>query len=303
MAKKPGAATDAAPEGSDESFFSELLGRFGGDPDDAEVDPDAPDTDDTDELVAFLTQVESNSRSQEEAEVRKLLEGLPGLAVEEPLSAEAGVQRLLADRADADEADEILAAFGAPPPAAAPPPEPPPEAPATREPPMPLSLEEVRGELASLAEPLPEPAPGAGPHPLSMRDLFGIEAEPLAEAPLPPPPDLGEPMAPRQLAATRRLHRFFLEMVGGRVKLELLRYLVVTGLERLSSRELADALHHAEAPVKRALSELERDGLVVAEGHRFGLNPRSRNVLLVATLVAAWSSPERRAEIEGWLDG
>lgn len=318
----------------DEAFFAELLNQF-------KDEPGSEGDGGDEELAAFLDGLDKGSKEKEEAEVRSLLEDLPSLKVEGPLSAQPGVGRLLGGEPAEEDAgaDAILAAFAEPGPevAEAPgaseipaspslasgepaheaPPPPPPQTPELppRTKPAPARSQPDERPAPAPARPAPRPPAAAAPRHrgaqaadpaapvnLTLKDLFGLDSDAeLTDDGPESPPVVFDALAPRKAFAAKRLHRFFLDYVQGRLKLSVLRYLLLTGLDRLTAGELEEVVLIPVEELRAPLGELVHSGLLVEDQGRYSLNPRSRNVLTMATLVTAWQDPEQREEIWRWI--
>jgi len=314
-------------DSNDESFFSELLDQFS--------DPPAPDDDE--ELAAFLDGLDQQSSAHEEAEIRSLLEGMPNInpldlpplgPTPEPSNEELG-DRLIADEVAAA---EIIAAFaggeGAP------------EdttsdldavgASGSDESSVALEpssegsaltpKEDVVSKASSLSGGLgarlrprlfstlgpPTPvasSPATTVTGLTLKDLFGFEPGEESEAPAEPASEPLEvdSLGPRKAFAWSRLHRFFVDFIGGQVKLSVIDFLIATGIDRVSTQELVEALSVSATDLDGALGSMVKDGLLIEGRGRYSINARSRNILPMASLVAGWQDSKRRAEIEGWF--
>lgn len=297
----------------DDDLISQILEGFTSDTDEGEnVGED---------LAAALQKLRPDRGESQEAEMRGLLESLPGLGVEGALSEEPGVQRLLHP-------------LGAEPPR--------PRERTTHPEVTPLSLPSIPRPrvdmLTSLPETLPPevgatsvtlsdlfgPAPGEGaigmPHPglaprevvtprTDLQDLFNSEdlagMVPSAAALAMNEPELREDvvdlLAPRRLFARKRVHRFFMESVRSVLCLRILRFFVVSALEKVSPDELEEELVEPGERIRTALGELVERGLVLMEQGRYSLNPRARGAITLANLIAAWQNVKSREEVWQWI--
>ncbi len=310
MSKPPLRSANRSPSRHDPDELSDLMALL---EEPALEDGDEPV--DAGDLVALIEGLGASAKEREEAEVHDLLEGMPELnddagrevivAGEEPSETiEAGedddgevvtlqelfvLQRALTSPSLEARVASTLRTDG---------------------PGLIASEPPVRWEAAIPVDEEEAPVPPArdgvvvSPMPVreindevpgSVRDAAEASIRPVREEAVLPP--LRDPLASRRALADKRVQQFLQEDVRTRLNFRLLRFFMVTGVERVSLDELQEELVEAREALKAALTWLLSTGLLVMEPSGYAINPRARKLSVLGTAIAQWQSPRQREEI------
>jgi len=110
-----------------------------------------------------------------------------------------------------------------------------------------------------------------------------------------------DPLLSRRVQANVELERFVRDQIRTPGRLRLLRLYVITGMERLTTDELHEELVVDRLELANDLEHLQRAGLILRDRDHVMLNPRSRGVSQLATVLSRWQSSRHRTEIWNWL--
>lgn len=300
----------------DDDLISQILEGFTSDSD--------PEGEIGEDLAAALHKLRPDRGESQEAEMRGLLESLPGLGVDSSLSDEPGVQRLLhvssenqrfPSREGRGTQAESLPLERQPPQREVPARLPLlPELPDAEPSPSPVTLSDLFGPTSSGVDrsvSLPGSVSTEVHHTGrdDLQDLFGADdlagmvpsAGALAVGEQEAREEVVDLLAPRRLFARKRVHRFYLESVRTVLCLRILRFFVVSALDRISPEELEEELVEPVDRIRSALGDLVERGLLLIEQGRYSLNPRARGAITLANLIAAWQNVKSREEVWQWI--
>jgi len=161
--------------------------------------------------------------------------------------------------------------------------------------------------------------------PVTLKELFGpgseidqvepeaalapqsrsLEQEPLESLPhdediaIPP---LRDPLASRRMMAAKRIEGFILDDVRTPLNFRILRFLMVSGVDRVSVEDLHEELVEASDRVRGGLETLTASGLLLRERTRYSINPRARKLVLLGTAIAQWQGSRQRDVIWALLN-
>lgn len=180
-----------------------------------------------------------------------------------------------------------------------------------------LPLDAVRA-VVEVSESAPEaPVSSHPPSEPALSPLVATLESPRASAPAPERspqraqafptdpehtlPPLRDPLASRKAIAEERVQQLLTEDIQSIQAFRMLRFFVVTGVERVTLEELQEELVEPRDLLLSVLSHLMASGLVIADGTHYALNTRARKLSLLGTAVAQWQTPRRREQLLGWL--
>lgn len=180
-----------------------------------------------------------------------------------------------------------------------------------------LPLDAVRA-VVEVSESAPEaPVSSHPPSEPALNTLVATLETPRASAPAPERspqraqafptdpehtlPPLRDPLASRKAIAEERVQQLLTEDIQSIQAFRMLRFFVVTGVERVTLDELQEELVEPRDLLLSVLSHLMASGLVIADGTHYALNTRARKLSLLGTAVAQWQTPRRRDQLLGWL--
>lgn len=180
-----------------------------------------------------------------------------------------------------------------------------------------LPLDAVRA-VVEVSESAPEaPVSSHPPSEPALSPLVATLESPRASAPAPERspqraqafptdpehtlPPLRDPLASRKAIAEERVQQLLTEDIQSIQAFRMLRFFVVTGVERVTLDELQEELVEPRDLLLSVLSHLMASGLVIADGTHYALNTRARKLSLLGTAVAQWQTPRRREQLLGWL--
>lgn len=173
------------------------------------------------------------------------------------------------------------------------------------EPAEPVTLKELFSPLSTglnVAEPVGVPTFLRGSEKTPAHDSEGAEhstdAGPprrgLALEPEVPLPPVRDPLASRKAVAGEKLELFMKEDVQTLLSFRVLRFFVMSGLERIQFEELQEEMVESREQLQKTLTHLTTVGLMILESGQYSLNTRARKLSLLGTAVAQWQTPRRR---------